>query len=109
MPVAIVPSRSLTGTIGGIMQSRVLLGSTCALMMGLSGLAYAGDDHSSSAANNPPAGVYSSVTRDQIAAMQRALIARNLYQGKADGVWGPKTESAVRNFQTQSGLEATGA
>jgi peptidoglycan hydrolase-like protein with peptidoglycan-binding domain len=41
-------------------------------------------------------------------AMQRALTARNLYQGKVDGVWGPKTESALRNFQTQSGLEATG-
>ena len=40
--------------------------------------------------------------------MQRALTARNLYQGPADGVWGPKTESAVRNFQTQNSLEATG-
>ena len=40
--------------------------------------------------------------------MQRSLAARNLYQGKIDGVWGPKTESALRNFQTQNGLEATG-
>jgi peptidoglycan hydrolase-like protein with peptidoglycan-binding domain len=40
--------------------------------------------------------------------MQRALTARNLYQGGIDGIWGPKTESALRNFQTQSGLEATG-
>lgn len=88
-------------------MQRVLLGSTCALILGLSGLAYAGDDHSSQAAH--PSAVYANVTRDQIADMQRALISRNLYQGKADGVWGPKTESAVRNFQTQSGLEATGA
>jgi peptidoglycan hydrolase-like protein with peptidoglycan-binding domain len=47
-------------------------------------------------------------SREQTMEMQRALTARNLYQGPADGVWGPKTESALRNFQTQSGLPATG-
>jgi peptidoglycan hydrolase-like protein with peptidoglycan-binding domain len=41
--------------------------------------------------------------------MQRALAARNLYQGKVDGVWGPKTEAALRNFQTQNGLTASGS
>jgi peptidoglycan hydrolase-like protein with peptidoglycan-binding domain len=46
--------------------------------------------------------------RERTIEMQRALTARNLYQGKADGVWGPKTENALRNFQTQNGLEATG-
>jgi peptidoglycan hydrolase-like protein with peptidoglycan-binding domain len=48
------------------------------------------------------------VNREQTKEMQRALTARNLYQGEIDGSWGPKTESALRNFQTQSGLEPTG-
>jgi peptidoglycan hydrolase-like protein with peptidoglycan-binding domain len=40
--------------------------------------------------------------------MQRALAARNLYNGKIDGVWGAKTESALRNFQSQNNLTVTG-
>lgn len=43
-----------------------------------------------------------------ITAVQQALAARNLYQGKVDGVWGAKTESALRNFQTQSNMPVTG-
>lgn len=101
------------------MQPRILF-STFALAMGASGLAWAGgtaggdhyDHHDhhvvsprtqNAAPRNAPA-----VSREQTMQMQRALTARNLYQGKADGVWGPKTEAAVRNFQTQNGLEVTG-
>jgi len=84
--------------------------------MGVSGLAYAGDTEKAPAgAASHPQGAQAqtktatrAVTRDEIKAMQKALTARNLYQGPADGVWGPKTESAVRNFQTQNGLESTG-
>ena len=90
------------------MQSRVLLGSTCALILGLSGLAAADDDHSPNVTITTKDGARANMSREQIVEMQRALIARNLYQGEADGVWGPKTESAVKNFQTQSGLESTG-
>jgi len=90
------------------MQSRLLLGSTCALILSLSGLAVAGDDHSPKVTVTTQDGARTSMSRAQIAEMQRALTARNLYQGAADGVWGPKTESAVRNFQTQNGLESTG-
>lgn len=101
------------------MQPRILF-STFALAMGATGLAWAGgtaggdhNDHhdhhvvsprtQNAAPDNAPA-----LSRQQTMEMQRALTARNLYQGKADGVWGPKTESALRNFQTQSGLEVTG-
>lgn len=101
------------------MQPRIFF-STFALAMGASGLALAGgtaggdhfDHHDhhvvsprtqNATPSNAPA-----VSRDQVMAMQRALTARNLYQGKADGLWGPKTESALRNFQTQNGLEVTG-
>lgn len=90
------------------MQTRVLLGSTCALILSLSGLAAADDDHSPNVTITTKEGARANMSREQIASMQRALIARNLYQGEADGVWGPKTESAVKNFQTQSGLESTG-
>jgi peptidoglycan hydrolase-like protein with peptidoglycan-binding domain len=109
------------------MQPRIFF-STFALAMGASGLAWAGgtaggdhfdhhDHHVVSPQTNNGAPVKASVatpsnapvvSREQTMEMQRALTARNLYQGKADGVWGPKTESAVRNFQTQSGLEVTG-
>lgn len=95
------------------MQPRILV-STFAMAMGVAGLAYAGGagggghhtvkvETSQANPESPP-----SVKREQILQMQRALTARNLYQGKIDGVWGAKTESALRNFQTQSGLEATG-
>lgn len=47
-------------------------------------------------------------SRERVREMQRALAARNLYQGKIDGSWGRKTEAALRNFQTQQGLEVTG-
>jgi peptidoglycan hydrolase-like protein with peptidoglycan-binding domain len=92
------------------MQPRIILGSTFALAMGVSGLAYAGDTvaHPHGTQAQPATAAQHVVTREEIKAMQRALTARNLYQGPADGVWGPKTESAVRNFQTQNSLEATG-
>jgi peptidoglycan hydrolase-like protein with peptidoglycan-binding domain len=41
-------------------------------------------------------------------AMQRALASRNLYNAKIDGVWGAKTESALRNFQAQNNLTVSG-
>jgi peptidoglycan hydrolase-like protein with peptidoglycan-binding domain len=93
------------------MQPRILFG-TFALAMGVSGLAYAGEGehHVKVETHNasPSHATSVSVSREQTMQMQRALTARNLYQGPADGVWGPKTESALRNFQTQTGLEATG-
>jgi peptidoglycan hydrolase-like protein with peptidoglycan-binding domain len=103
------------------MQPRIFF-STFALAMGASGLAWAGgtaggdhfdhhDHHvvSPRTQNQNAASSNASVgNRQQTMEMQRALTARNLYQGKADGVWGPKTESALRNFQTQNGLEVTG-
>jgi peptidoglycan hydrolase-like protein with peptidoglycan-binding domain len=61
-----------------------------------------------SADNSQVKVVHVTPDRERTMEMQRALTARNLYQGKADGVWGPKTENALRNFQTQNGLDATG-
>jgi peptidoglycan hydrolase-like protein with peptidoglycan-binding domain len=109
------------------MQPRIFF-STLALAAGTSGLAWAGgtaggdhfdhhDHHVVSPRTHNPNGAprnapalsrQQTMDRQQTMEMQRALTARNLYQGKADGVWGPKTESALRNFQTQNGLEVTG-
>lgn len=93
-----------------------LFGSTLIGAVALTGLAYAGDEHPpaspeashSEPANNPETKAGMAKDREQTKAMQRTLTARNLYQGQVDGVWGPKTESALRNFQTQNGLDATG-
>jgi peptidoglycan hydrolase-like protein with peptidoglycan-binding domain len=40
--------------------------------------------------------------------LQRRLAAHHAYQGKIDGNWGPRTEAALRNFQAQNKLEASG-
>jgi peptidoglycan hydrolase-like protein with peptidoglycan-binding domain len=40
--------------------------------------------------------------------LQRQLAAHHAYRGKIDGVWGPRTEAALRDFQKQNKLEATG-
>lgn len=103
-----------------------LLGSTLLASMAVSGLAFAApasggvphaDESTPHAAESAPApkaprahakAVHPGPGRERTIEMQRALTARNLYQGPVDGSWGPKTEAALRNFQTQSGLEATG-
>jgi peptidoglycan hydrolase-like protein with peptidoglycan-binding domain len=95
-------------------MQRKLLVSTFAVAMGVTGIASAGGagggGHHTVKVETTQANPESpaNVNRELTQQMQRALTARNLYQGKADGVWGPKTESALRNFQTQSGLDATG-
>ncbi|MGH7796445.1 MAG: peptidoglycan-binding domain-containing protein [Candidatus Binatia bacterium] len=45
---------------------------------------------------------------DQIRQAQMALNKRGFNAGPQDGVWGPETESAIREFQKSRGLEVTG-
>ena len=40
--------------------------------------------------------------------IQKALINANLYQGKIDGVIGPKTKKAIEDFQAQNNLKVDG-
>lgn len=47
-------------------------------------------------------------TGDSVVALQRALIAKGLLSGSADGRFGPKTLAAVEQFQRQSGLTTDG-
>jgi peptidoglycan hydrolase-like protein with peptidoglycan-binding domain len=43
-----------------------------------------------------------------ISQIQKRLAAEGYGPGTADGVWGPQTEAAVRNFQQDQDLNATG-
>jgi membrane-bound lytic murein transglycosylase B len=48
------------------------------------------------------------LSRDTVIDMQQRLAKLNLYTDEADGLLGPKTRSALRLFQKQSGLPADG-
>jgi peptidoglycan hydrolase-like protein with peptidoglycan-binding domain len=45
---------------------------------------------------------------DEVADLQKTLIARGFKPGPVDGVFGPKTEAAVKAFQEEAGLEVDG-
>jgi peptidoglycan hydrolase-like protein with peptidoglycan-binding domain len=48
------------------------------------------------------------LSQDMIQKVQGRLQQQGLYHGNVDGVWGPGTESAVRSYQQQHNLNATG-
>jgi peptidoglycan hydrolase-like protein with peptidoglycan-binding domain len=50
----------------------------------------------------------SAVSPDMIRQVQGSLQQQGLYHGSVDGVWGPGTESAVRSYQQQHNLNASG-
>ncbi len=41
---------------------------------------------------------------DTVAEIQRELLRRGFYEGAADGVYGPKTDTAIRDFEQVAGL-----
>lgn len=41
---------------------------------------------------------------DMVADIQRELLRRGFYEGAADGVYGPKTDTAIRDFEHAAGL-----
>lgn len=45
---------------------------------------------------------------DDVRKVQEMLISQGYLDGKADGIFGPKTEEAVLAFQQENGLDATG-
>lgn len=64
---------------------------------------------SSQASQGSPAMASSSgMGRAQIEQVQRELASRGLYTGAIDGMAGPQTMAALRQFQEQQGLQASG-
>jgi peptidoglycan hydrolase-like protein with peptidoglycan-binding domain len=45
---------------------------------------------------------------DEVKELQRALLRKGINPGPIDGVFGPKTEDAVKRFQERNGLDADG-
>jgi peptidoglycan hydrolase-like protein with peptidoglycan-binding domain len=62
----------------------------------------------SSSSNQSSATAASGSNRAQIEQMQRDLTLRGLYHGAIDGMAGPQTMAALRQFQQQQGLPASG-
>lgn len=56
-------------------------------------------------AHSPPS---SQISSDTVRQVQQKLNEEGYQVGPVDGIWGPKTESAIKNFQQAKGMEATG-
>lgn len=48
------------------------------------------------------------MSRSLVRQVQTSLKQQNLYHGRIDGLWGPKTRTGVRQFQQKNNLQATG-
>lgn len=48
------------------------------------------------------------LTRTEIMQIQQALNDEGFLKAPVDGIWGPRTASALRSFQSQNSLEADG-
>ena len=91
-----------------------------AALLALSGVAVLpacsmfGDENSRSSRASYPSQSYaaapsaSELTPDTTQQVQQKLQQQGLYSGRMDGVWGPATEAAVRSYQQQHNLNATG-
>lgn len=47
-------------------------------------------------------------TGDEVMALQKSLMAMGVNPGSADGIFGPKTEAAVKQVQERCGVAADG-
>lgn len=56
----------------------------------------------------PPGAAVAPISRDTISQVQQKLAQDGEYRGRVDGVWGPRTERAVRDYQSKNSLNASG-
>jgi len=64
--------------------------------------------HMKGAARNTRRGRPIHLSRSQVRTLQRDLDKSGVNAGRADGIMGPRTRSALRRFQQEKGLNATG-
>ena len=62
----------------------------------------------SDAAKGAPKGQAAAGNKQQLRAVQEVLKERGMYEGEVDGIMGPKTQAALREFQKKEGLQETG-
>jgi peptidoglycan hydrolase-like protein with peptidoglycan-binding domain len=99
----------------------ILISGTVSLSLLASGAALAEDKTPPTASKPAPAHridvhtqgqgatvTVTAVSKDRVMTMQRELAERGLYDGKIDGISGPETQSALREFQNRNGLSPTG-
>lgn len=58
-------------------------------------------------ANGASAAAVSRMPGEIITDMQRELLRRGYYEGPIDGLYGPKTDAAIREFEQAAGLKAS--
>ena len=58
--------------------------------------------------NSPQQTANSEMSPDMIRKVQQNLKQAGLYKARVDGVWGPQTEAAVRDYQQQHNMNASG-
>jgi peptidoglycan hydrolase-like protein with peptidoglycan-binding domain len=80
---------------------------------------FGGDNDSSRTSSTAPSPNYAppppqvaeaqqAVTPDTIRQVQQTLQQQNMYRGQIDGVWGPRTQAAVRDYQQKNNLGSSG-
>jgi peptidoglycan hydrolase-like protein with peptidoglycan-binding domain len=49
-----------------------------------------------------------SLNEEEVKAIQQALNEKGFHAGNVDGIWGPETRTALRNFQEKENVQASG-
>jgi hypothetical protein len=75
---------------------------------GVGDYGYGGGDYGYDSSSDAPSNSGNAPQFNTTRAVQAALAWRGFYSGRIDGVMGPETRSAIRDFQRQQGLPVTG-
>jgi peptidoglycan hydrolase-like protein with peptidoglycan-binding domain len=67
-----------------------------------------GGDHSQTSSTSYTLPQSSAMSPQMVQQVQQKLQQQGMYNGQIDGVWGPATQTAVRTYQQQHNLSATG-
>jgi peptidoglycan hydrolase-like protein with peptidoglycan-binding domain len=96
--VAVLPACSMFGGGDSSRSSRARYSSQ----------GYAAAPNYNTTSQMAPAAQAPELTPDMIRNVQQPLQQDGTYRGRVDGVWGPGTQTAVRTYQQQHNMNATG-